>query len=61
MPFQPDLIEKAHAHIAPWDNAPVTPGNARRVLEEANRSLYYCHERASFAWAYRARSLDTLG
>jgi hypothetical protein len=59
--FEALIAREGYHHIAPWDNAPVTPGNARRVLEEANRSLYYCHERASFAWAYRARSLATLG
>jgi hypothetical protein len=48
-------------YIRPWDNAPVTPQNARQVLEEADRALHHCPDGATFAWAYKAEALRLLG
>jgi hypothetical protein len=47
--------------ICPWMNAPVTPGNASRVLQEATRALPSCPDGATFAWAYQLEALRLLG
>jgi len=65
VPERPDtaaLIRDAgYRWIKPWTNAPVTPANAPQVLEEAERALRACPERASFVHAYRANALRLLG
>ncbi len=65
VPRRPDmeaLIQREGYHfIVPWDNAPVTTGNARRVLEEAERVLRNCPDGATFAYAYKANALYRLG
>jgi hypothetical protein len=37
--------------IKPWTNAPVSPGNASQVLQEATRALQQCPDGVTFAWA----------
>ena len=62
------MVRQAHVRempvydiIKPWTNAPVSPGNASQVLQEATRALQQCPDGATFAWAYQAEALRRLG
>jgi hypothetical protein len=49
-----------YAIIVPWENAPVTLANAKRVLEETARARRHCPERMSRAsWTASRRSVLT--
>jgi hypothetical protein len=55
------IAREAYQFIVPWDNTPVTIGNAGRVLAESERALRNCPDHATFAWAYKAEALRLLG